>query len=82
MSEQIKNPVFTCPTHGSQPTYIICSCVLIMGEPISHLDPATRTEPGEIFCKRTNHEIHELRPVCRQCSIDMGLTSIGMKRRQ
>lgn len=71
-----------CNLHGLQPSFIICSCCLLFGDPIAHYEPYTPLRSGEILCKRlTDHQPHEYRVVCKECAKLMQLTGIGSRRK-
>jgi hypothetical protein len=70
-----------CDQHGPIDGYVICSCVLLFGERVQHVEPYTRTRPGEILCKRfEDHEVFEYRLICKLCAIELGLNQIGGRR--
>lgn len=70
-----------CDTHGPQQGYVICSCVLLFGERVQHVEPYTRSRPGEILCKRVeDHEPHEYRLICKLCAMNTGLNQVGGRR--
>lgn len=68
----------TCPTHGLQPCYTACSCVVKFGQPTTHVVKpiVAKTGIGEILCKRRDHEAHEMLLVCAVCAREYGWNKI------
>jgi hypothetical protein len=70
-----------CEKHGNVPGYVVCSCVLLFGKPIAHLEKPTKLSLGEIMCERLGrHEVHEYRLLCARCAPELGLDRKGARR--
>ena len=77
----LANGTAYCQQHGQRPFYIVCSCVLVFGEMVQHVERPTKNRPGEILCKRVeDHEPHEYRPLCSICAVNLGISCIGCRR--
>jgi hypothetical protein len=63
-----------CTTHGLQPYYAACTCVVKFGVPAVHiLRPSqSPTGAGELLCHRLDHEMHEMLIVCALCVNEAG----------
>jgi hypothetical protein len=63
-----------CATHGLQPYYTACTCVIKFGTPPHHIirPSASKTGIGELLCTRTDHEMHEMLMVCVMCVRENG----------
>lgn len=81
MSQPIKSPATmytmkraTCPTHGLQPCYTACTCVVKFGQPPTRVTRPSKAKSGigEILCKRDDHELHEMLVVCVLCAGERG----------
>jgi hypothetical protein len=61
-----------CPTHGMQPCYTACTCVVKFGNAPAHVVRPSKAKSGigEILCNRTDHEMHEMQLVCAMCATD------------
>ncbi len=69
----------TCPTHGLQPCYTACSCVVKFSQPATRVTRPSKAKSGigEILCKRNDHELHEMVVVCVMCAQQNGWDQIN-----
>jgi hypothetical protein len=75
------NPLqlFTCEVHGRQRAFAVCLCVVKSISPVNNVIYNSRehTLRGEIYCKRENHRLEEMVPVCEVCVKAKGMNKLG-----